>query len=46
MSDVSPVSIAKIGRNENVTTEVFLRICEAMDCNIEDIRERLPVNKS
>ena len=43
MSGVSPASIAKIGRNENVTTEVLLRICEALDCNIEDIMERVPV---
>lgn len=46
MSDVSPASIAKMGRNENVTTEVLLRICEALDCNIEDIMERIPVVKS
>lgn len=45
MSDVSPASIAKMGRNENVTTEVLLRICEALDCNIEDIMERVPVIK-
>lgn len=45
MSDVSSASIAKMGRNENVTTEVLLRICEALDCNIEDIMERVPVVK-
>lgn len=46
MSDVSPASIAKLGRNENVTTDVLLRICEALDCNIEDIMERVPVKKA
>lgn len=46
MSEVSPASIAKMGRNENVTTEVLLRICEALDCNIEDIMERVPVVKN
>lgn len=46
MSDVSPASIAKMGRNENVTIEVLLRICEALDCNIEDIMERVPVKKA
>lgn len=45
MSGVSPASIAKMGRNENVTTEVLLRICEALDCNIEDIMERVPIKK-
>lgn len=44
MSDVSAASIAKMGRSENVTTDVLLRICEALDCSIEDIMERVPVN--
>lgn len=45
MSEVSAASIAKMGRNENVTTEVLLRICEALDCNVEDIMERVPATK-
>ena len=43
MSDVSAASIAKLGRNENVTTEVLLRICESLDCNIQDIMERITI---
>lgn len=43
MSEVSAASIAKLGRNENVTTEVLLRICESLDCNIQDIMERIPI---
>lgn len=45
ISDVSAASIAKMGRCENVTTDVLLRICEALDCNIEDIMERIPSNR-
>lgn len=41
MSEVSATSIAKLGRNENVTTEVLLRICESLDCDIQDIMERI-----
>lgn len=41
MSDVSAASIAKMGRCENVTTDVLLRICEALDCQVEDIMERV-----
>ncbi len=41
MSEVSAASIAKMGRSENVTTDVLLRICEALDCNIEDIMQRV-----
>lgn len=43
MSGVSAASIAKMGRNENVTTDVLLRICEALNCNIQDIMERVPL---
>ena len=43
MSEVSATSIAKLGRNENVTTEVLLRICESLDCDIQDIMERSPI---
>ena len=42
MSKVSAASVAKMGRCENITTDVLLRICEALDCNIEDIMERVP----
>ena len=46
MSEVSAASIAKMGRCENVTTDVLLRICEALDCNIEDIMERVHVKET
>lgn len=45
MSDVSAASIAKMGRCENVTTDVLLRICEALDCQVEDIMERVVKEK-
>ncbi|MCT3474027.1 XRE family transcriptional regulator [Lactobacillus delbrueckii subsp. bulgaricus] len=41
MSDVSGASITKMGCCENVTTDVLLRICEALDCQVEDIMERV-----
>lgn len=36
---ISSASIAKLGRGDNITTDVLLKICEALDCNIEDIME-------
>lgn len=39
MSGVSSVSIAKLGKGENITTEVLLRICTALKCDIGDIME-------
>ena len=38
-SGISSASLAKLGKGENITTDVLLRICEAMDCRIEDILE-------
>lgn len=42
MSNVSAASIAKMGRCENVTMDVLLRICEALDVQLNDIVERVP----
>jgi len=36
---VSPATITKMGKGGHVTTEVLLKICTALDCNIEDIME-------
>jgi len=39
VANISPSLIAKMGRNENVTTEVLSRICAALNCDIGDIME-------
>lgn len=39
LSGISTASIAKLGKGENITTTVLLKICSALDCNIEDIME-------
>ena len=36
---ISSASLAKIGKGDNITTDVLLRICEVRDCGIEDIHE-------
>ena len=38
---ISAASIAKLGKGGNITTDVLLRICEVMDCRIEDILETI-----
>lgn len=38
---ISGASIAKLGKGQNITTDVLLKICEAMDCNLEDIMETI-----
>ena len=36
---ISSSSRAKLGKGENVTTDVILKICIALDCRVEDIME-------
>ena len=39
ISGISTTSIAKLGKCENITTDVLLKICIALECNISDIME-------
>lgn len=34
--------IAKLGKDENVSTEVLCKICKALDCGLDDIIEIIP----
>ena len=36
---ISSASVAKLGRGANITTDVLLKICEYLNCNISDIVE-------
>lgn len=39
MASVSSASITKLGKNENVNTEIIDKICIALDCDVSDIME-------
>ncbi len=39
ISGVSQSSVTKMGKNENVNTEVLARICLALHCDIGDIAQ-------
>ena len=39
LSGVSQSSVTKLGHNGNVNTEVLVRICHALQCDIGDIAE-------
>lgn len=36
---ISRASMAKLAKNENVTTDVLAKVCAALDCDIADIAE-------
>ena len=38
-SGITTTALAKLGRDENVNTEVLAKICKTLDCKIEDIME-------
>lgn len=46
MSGVSSASIAKLGKGENITTDVLIKICESMNCHLEDIMETIEDEES
>ena len=39
MSGISATSVAKLGKGGNVNTDVLLRICDALNCDVGDIME-------
>ena len=39
---ISTSSMAKLGKNENVTTDVLVKICKALNCDISDIMQIEP----
>ena len=39
ISGISTASIAKLGRGDNITTAVLLKICNALECDLFDIME-------
>ena len=39
VAGVSAASITKLGKNENVNTEIIEKICVALQCDVGDIME-------
>ena len=42
LAGVSSYTMAKLSKDESVTTDSLLKICTALKCNIEDIMEVVP----
>lgn len=42
---ISHYSMTKMGKDEDVTTEVLSRICDALECGIDDIVDFIPGKK-
>lgn len=35
----SPSTLAKLGKNENVNTDILVRVCTVLHCNVSDIMD-------
>ncbi len=44
LSGVSSSTIAKLGKGENLTTDVLIKICKYLDCKVEEIIETIKEN--
>ena len=41
---ITTTALAKLGKNEHVSTETLMKICKALECDIGDIMEIIPEN--
>ena len=41
-SGISTTTLAKLGKDENVSTEILSKICAALNCDVGDIMEMVP----
>ncbi len=46
LADISTTSVSKLGKDQNVNTEILGKICEALDCDISDIAEMIHNNQN
>ena len=44
MAAIGTSTLAKLGRNEPVSMDVLMKICNALSCNIGDIMDVLPAD--
>lgn len=42
---ISTNTLAKLSKNENVSTSIIAKICEALNCNVEDVMEFVPLQE-
>ncbi len=38
-ADISTFTISKMSKGKSVTTDTLVKICKALDCNLDDIME-------
>lgn len=46
LAGISANTLAKLSKNENVSMDVLIKICRALDCSLDDIVDILPETKA
>lgn len=46
MTGISTTTLAKLGKDENVSTDILAKICKALECDIGDIMEMVIDNSN
>ena len=41
-ADIGTATLAKLGKNQTISMDVLMRICEVLSCNISDIVDIIP----
>ncbi len=44
MAGVSWSTIVKMGRDEHVSTDIVVKICAALECDVDEVMEIVPKN--
>ena len=39
---ITTTALAKLGRDENVNTEILAKICTVLECGVDDVMEFIP----
>ena len=39
---ITTTALAKLGKNENVNTEILAKICKVLECGVDDVMEFVP----
>lgn len=45
LAGISSGSLAKLGKDENVSMDILQKICAALECNIGDVMDLVPEEK-
>ena len=46
LTGISTTTVTKLNKGENINTDILVRICNALKCNVSDIMDIVPDDKN